>query len=227
MIKLFKLPKPQILVKYAGKWAEEYCNCFSNGIEPSSIIANRYNNTEIKSTLEKETNGKCAYCESKIKHISYGDIEHILPKNSRARPDLYVEWTNLTLACEQCNRSGKGAYYDPNNTLINPYLDDPDTHFQALGPMIHHQIGDERAYITQHKLKLNRSELITRRSERINSVEQLLFSWQMATEGRIKDIIADQLRQESMADKEFSCIVKHFLTARGFPIEDPLEVLSY
>ena len=35
-----------------------------------------------------ETHGKCAYCESKIKHIDYGDIEHILPKNKNARPDL-------------------------------------------------------------------------------------------------------------------------------------------
>lgn len=219
MIKLFKQPKPQILLKNDEKWTKEYCKCLSKGEKPSSEIANRYNNIEIKSTLEKETNGKCAYCESKIKHVSYGDIEHILPKNAEARPDLYVEWTNLTLACEQCNRSGKRTYYDPNKPLINPYEDNPNEHFQVLGPMICYQSGDERAFITENKLKLNRPELIMRRSERIYSVEQLLFSWQRSPEGTIKDILADQLRQECMPDKEFSCVVKCFLIARGFPID--------
>lgn len=219
MIKLSKLSKPQILVDHASEWTKEYCDCLSNGVKPSSEIANRYNDQEIKSALEMETNGKCAYCESKIKHISYGDIEHILPKNANARPDLYVEWTNLTLACEQCNRSGKRQYYDPAKPLINPYQDNPDDHFQVLGPMMYYQPGDDRAFITENTLKMNRPELITRRSERISSVAQLLFSWESTTEGTIKDILADQLRQEFNPDKEYSCIVKYFLIARGFPID--------
>lgn len=222
MIKLSKLPKPQILVENEKEWTEEYCKSLSDGIKPSSTIANRYNNIEIKSVLEEETNGKCVYCESKIKHISYGDIEHILPKNAQARPELYVEWTNLTLACEQCNRSGKGTYYDPEKPLINPYQDNPENHFQVLGPMIMYQIGDDRAFITQHKLKLNRPELVTRRIERIKSVEQLLFSWKETTKDVIKEVLADQLRQEFMSDKEFSYVIKHFLLARGFAIEEPL-----
>lgn len=220
MIKLFKLSKPQILVEYAKEWTEEYCNLLYNNEKPTPEIANRYNNIDIKSTLERETNGKCAYCESKIKHISYGDIEHILPKNSNARPDLYVEWTNLTLACEQCNRSGKRSYYDPIKPLINPYQDNPNDHFLVLGPMICYQAGDDRAYITQHKLKLNRPELITRRSERIQSVEQLLFCWERTHDTTIKDILAEQLCQECLPDKEFSCIVRHFLIARGFPVNN-------
>lgn len=222
MIKLSKRPKPQILVDHAEEWTKEYCNCLSKGIKPSYEIANRYNNTQIKSTLESETNGKCAYCESKIKHNSYGDIEHILPKNAEARPDLYVEWTNLTLACEQCNRAGKRTYYNPAKPLINPYQDNPDDHFQVLGPMICYQVGDERAFITENKLKLNRPELIIRRSERISSVEKLFFSWQGTSDGTIKDILADQLRQECMPDMEYSCIVKHFLINRGFPIDSTL-----
>ncbi|AQS05896.1 HNH endonuclease [Clostridium beijerinckii] len=219
MIKLSKLPKPKILVDHAKQWTKEYCDCLSRGIKPSPEIASRYNNPIIKSTLERETNGKCAYCESKIKHNSYGDIEHILPKNVEARPDLYVEWTNLTLACEQCNRTGKRTYYNPAKPLINPYEDDPDEHFQVLGPMICYKPGDERAFITENKLNLNRSELITRRSERISSVEKLLFSWEQATEDTIRDIISDQLLQECMPDKEFSFVIKYFLIARGFPID--------
>lgn len=88
--------------------------------KPSETIAHRYNNKAIKDTLEKETFGKCAYCESKIRHVEFGDIEHILPKCKDARPDLYVEWSNLTLACEVCNRVNKRDYYNPNIPLVNP-----------------------------------------------------------------------------------------------------------
>ena len=118
MIKLKKGPKPKILINNAERWTEEYCECLDNNEKPSSTVANRYNCPEIKDALEDETHGKCAYCESYIKHISYGDIEHILPKNKDARPDLYVTWSNLTLSCEICNRSGKGTYYNTKIPLI-------------------------------------------------------------------------------------------------------------
>lgn len=113
MRKIKKTPKPQVLIDHAKEWTTEYCACLNAGNKPSDTVANRYNHPEIKTALEKETHEKCAYCESKIKHISYGDIEHILPKNRDARPNLYVEWANLTLSCEQCNRSGKRTYYNP------------------------------------------------------------------------------------------------------------------
>lgn len=95
MRKIKKTPKPQVLIDHAKEWTTEYCACLNAGNKPSDTVANRYNHPEIKTALEKETHEKCAYCESKIKHISYGDIEHILPKNRDARPDLYVEWANL------------------------------------------------------------------------------------------------------------------------------------
>ena len=87
MRKLSKSKKPQILVDNEVAWTKEYCDCLSVGKTPSREIAMRYSHPTIKSALEGETRGKCAYCESKIKHISYGDIEHILPKNKEARPD--------------------------------------------------------------------------------------------------------------------------------------------
>lgn len=91
MRKIKKLQKPQILINNAARWTQEYCSCLASGTKPSDEIASRYKEPTIKATLEKETHNKCAYCESKIKHITYGDIEHILPKNKDARPDLYVE----------------------------------------------------------------------------------------------------------------------------------------
>lgn len=220
MIKLNKLPKPQILVDHATEWTQQYCSILSSGQSPSPALASIYNNPIIKDALEKETHGKCAYCESKIKHNSFGDIEHILPKNKDSRPDLYVEWDNLTLACEQCNRSGKRTYYDPELPLINPYIDQPEKHLQDIGPLILPIMNDERANMTKRVLNLNRAALVERRTERIKSIEMLLQAWSKESNITTKALLKEQLCNEFADDKEFSSTVKGFLRSRGFPVED-------
>lgn len=217
MIRIKKLPKPQILIEHADEWTQQYCSQIDLGEKPDDNLASKYNNPIIKDTLEKETYGKCAYCESKIKHVAYGDIEHIFPKTNR--PDLYVEWDNLTLACEQCNRSGKRMYYDPKLPLINPYIDQPEVHLQDIGPLIMPVMYDERADITEKVLKLNRPALIERRTERIKAVEMLLRAWSKETNQAVKDMLKEQLCDEFSNDKEFSSTVKAFLVSRGFPID--------
>lgn len=220
MRKLKKNPKPQILIDNESSWTKEYCDCLKDGKQPSNVIANRYNHYEIKAALEKETHGKCVYCESKIKHVSYGDIEHILPKNKNARPDLYVEWKNLTLSCEQCNRSGKRNYYDPQFPLVNPYTDVPEEFFLDIGPLVMPIHGNDRAITTENILKLNRSALVERRIERIMMVETLLQSWAKEKNTTLKNLLSVQLHDQYAEDKEFSSTIKSFLRANGFPVKD-------
>lgn len=112
MIKINKDTKPKILEDNAKQWTDEYLTALKQSTPVPPHIKYRYQHNDIKDALEKETHGKCAYCESKIKHVAFGDIEHILPKNKNACPELYVEWTNLTLACEVCNRTNKKDYYN-------------------------------------------------------------------------------------------------------------------
>lgn len=219
MWKIAKIDKPQVLVDNAALWTKEYCACLAAGKEPSQEIATRYNEESIKKALEKETHKKCVYCESKIKHVTYGDIEHILPKNKNARPDLYVEWTNLTLACEQCNRSGKRKYYNPSLPLINPYVDNPELYLQDVGPLIMPVLGNNRAIVTVNLLKLNRVPLIEQRTDRIISVDNLLQLWNKETDPTVKEILAEQLHDEYAEEKEFSSTVKNYLLSRGFPVK--------
>lgn len=218
MRKIKKLAKPQVLVDNADKWTQEYCLCLSSGQKPSETVATRYKDSSIKATLERETHGKCAYCESKLKHIEYGDIEHILPKSKR--PDLYVEWSNLTLACEQCNRSGKKTYYDPQLLLINPYIDDPEQFFHDLGPIIMPIAGNDRAYITESVLQLNRPALYEQRYERMLSVKSLLNSWKKEQRPAMKQVLEQQLHGEYTEDKEYSSTVKAYLRTEDFPVLD-------
>lgn len=218
MIKLTKIEKPQVLVENAELWTEEYIGYINGGMEIPHNVKYRYKHDDIKNSLEKETFGKCAYCESKLKHITFGDIEHILPKKPEARPDLYVEWNNLTLSCEVCNRTNKKDYYDSNLPLINPYEDDPEEEFLFLGPMLAAKNGNLRAFMTNSVLELNRVALLTMRYERLASVEKLLICWENNTDSVMKEVLANELRKEYMPDKEYSAFVKHFLMSKGFPV---------
>ena len=220
MRKLEKSPKPQILIDNAEDWTKQYCAALSAGMKPSDDLATKYKCPEIKQALAEETFGKCVYCESKIQHISYGDIEHILPKNKDARPDLYVEWNNLTLACAQCNRSGKGTYYNPNLLLINPYQDQPESHLQDIGPLILPMINSERAQITEKILKLNRPSLVERRTERIMYIERLFKLWHDEKNLDLKNCLEKELCDECALDKEYSSTIRSYLMARGFVIKE-------
>ena len=217
MIKLTKAAKPQILVNNAAKWTAKYIACLNANQKPSDAIAHRYNHSDIKNALETETYGKCAYCESKIKHIEFGDIEHILPKKKNARPDLYVEWNNLTLSCEVCNRTNKKDYYDPQMPLVNPYIDEPDDFFIFLGTLISPRSNNPRGFVTESTLDLNRSDLVIRRNERLQSINKLLFSWEQASDIMIKNVLANEIKKECAPDKEYSAFVRNFLISKGFP----------
>src|ERR1700677_4060556 len=102
MIKLSKLDEPPILAKNAIKWTKVLLDTVAAGKIPTETERPRYRHPQIKDTLVRETHGKCAYCESKLRHIHHGDVEHIMPKSL----DLgkIVQWDNLTLACEKCNQ---------------------------------------------------------------------------------------------------------------------------
>jgi len=76
----------------------------------------RYKDDEVSKLLDKMFFGKCAYCESKIDHVSPVDIEHFRPKGQVNDGDVLIkpayywlgaEWSNLLASCPHCNRSEK------------------------------------------------------------------------------------------------------------------------
>ncbi|MDT3498329.1 HNH endonuclease, partial [Bacillus toyonensis] len=116
MISLIKSSKPTILVEKEINWTNELLSFEESGEKVPNHIKGRYRHEEIKEALLKETYAKCAYCESKILHIDYGDIEHIIPKS--IFPQKTFLWDNLTIGCAKCNQS-KSNYYDDTLPLLN------------------------------------------------------------------------------------------------------------
>lgn len=208
MIKLHKLPEPDLLKANKAEWTARYNEHISKGQPVPVSLKNKCAKPEIKQRILEETHEKCAYCESKVTHVYPGDVEHIAPRLKR--PELAFEWSNLTFSCLECDRR-KSSYYDPDMPLINPYNDEPADHFVFAGPMIFHKPGSERGRLTRTLLGLNRPALIERRKERLENVMYFMDLYASYNEGQVKEVLLTELRSEANEDKEYSYMVHTFL----------------
>lgn len=166
MIKLTKTAKPNLLISNAQVWTKAIMDKIAQGIKPTDTERTRYRHPEIKAALISETNGKCAYCESKVKHIHHGDIEHIFPKS--LAPEKSFEWENLTIACEICNQNKSDK--DPQlQYIIDPYQIDPSLHLVFIGSFVF-SLGSALGKNTEVILDLNRTALCEMRKEKLDQV---------------------------------------------------------
>lgn len=70
---------PAILVgDGALRHAEHGAAIASN--EPFEFDKSIYGSKDVKKALERAQHGKCCFCESKVLHVSPGDVEHFRPK---------------------------------------------------------------------------------------------------------------------------------------------------
>jgi len=188
MRRLEKIAPPGVLVRQGATWTQALVEHERRGSTPSDAELRRYNHPDIKNALLEECRGKCAYCESKFRHVAYGDIEHITPKKHGAT--YYFCWDNLTIACDVCNTL-KGCRSD----LLDPYVDDVDSAFYILGPMLFATAGDDKALATEAQLKLNRIELLERRKARLSYLHRMFLLANKADESTRSTLI-DALRGE-------------------------------
>lgn len=205
MIRLAKVSEPAILVDNSADWLEALTDKIASGKVILAVEKSRYRHRDIKSALIEETHGKCAYCETKFLHTDFGDIEHIVPKSLHI--DKTFEWSNLTLACGKCNTS-KGD----EEFIVNPYVDDPATYFNFIGPMICGISSDLKAINTERRLQLNRAELVERRSARLKAISDQLILIAQAQNDAIRDTLERDLVLNEMQDhSEFSAFVRSFV----------------
>lgn len=204
---LTKLAEPVILTEKATEWTAEYVAGAAIGKPPRG----RWGHPEIRDRLKDEVLCKCAYCEAYVEDVSYSEVEHIIPKS--VKPELAYAWGNLTSACKRCN-TAKGSYYDPVDSLLDPYVDDIDEHLQFLGDFIDSKLGSRRGEISLDTLKLNRQDLYERRRQRLISVKHMLERWHAAS-GQQKAVLARGIRIDAVQG-EFSRSVTAYLEMFGF-----------
>jgi uncharacterized protein (TIGR02646 family) len=160
-----------------------------------------YAHATVKQSLREAQHDKCAFCESKFAHISYGDVEHFRPKagwrqkegEPLSRPGYYwlaYEWANLFVSCTLCNQQFKESLFplqtptrrvrshkedvtaeDP--LLLDPVVDDPEAFISFREEVPYAVNGNARGETTIHILGLRRRELVEQRRDRLGHVKAL------------------------------------------------------
>ena len=203
MIKLQKGEEPEILARNAERWTEVVVGKIDVGQAPTKSERSRYNHVDIKRALVAETHGKCAYCESKLRHISHGDIEHVIPKSKN--PTKWFSWPNLTLACDVCNTNKSEAQVD-GDVFIDPYEVDPEEHFWQVGSMVWARPGCDAAALTERLLDLNRADLVEKRGERIAGLMKMIESIERCKNGDLKQLLWEEFAAETGAHREYAAL---------------------
>lgn len=206
MIRLVKHPEPDILSANRAQWTAEYLAARAADAV-TDTIRYRYRHQDIKAALRAEASEKCAYCETKI---AVGETDHINPVFHC--PDEICAWTNLALACKECN-TNKGAYYAPVEPLINPFVDDPSAHLLVFGPLIMARAGDDKGFRTVNTLKLARRDLLERRVQRVERLRALIAEWKSKAPGATKDVLEAAIRDEAADSSEYAAVVRAYLAA--------------
>ena len=112
----------------------------------------------LKRHLVDLFDGNCAYCECRVRQVSYGMVEHYRPKRKPAEAERHPGYfwlaytpTNLLPCCDVCNGvRAKGSHFpvlgihasvasevgNEKPLLLNPYEheDDPRIHLEFLVP---------------------------------------------------------------------------------------------
>lgn len=153
-----------------------------------------YNDREVRASLNKLFQGKCAYCESPL--LGSGEIEHFRPRSRAMGLDgvvatdhywwLAYEWSNIYLVCELCNRMKATRFpirgssrASPGSTvedlakekplLLDPCFDRPEEHlvFSDNGQVASRT---DQGMTTIEVLGLNREVLVKERQELYKSL---------------------------------------------------------
>jgi uncharacterized protein (TIGR02646 family) len=198
-----------------------------------------YGAKSVKASLCKAQHDKCAFCESKVSHIAYGDVEHFRPKagyrqnpeDPLAQPGYYwlaFDWTNLLFCCQICNQRQKRSYFpllDANERarshnddikkekplLINPAEEDPERFIEFNEEYVRAIDGNARGEVTIDVLGLNRDVIAERRRDALAVLKNLIACRALLAKGLSTDHNHESRRQIVKIDG----LLKHRVSDSG------------
>lgn len=203
MIQLKKkhtVPVPSVLADQGVTATAALCAQYAEGEVDFEFDNKIYGHQSVKNLLRTVQDGKCCFCEAKIAHISYGDVEHYRPKagwiqenEGLNQPGYYwlaYDWDNLFLSCEICNQRHKKNFFplfdNANRALsheseikaesplfIKPDTEDPEKFVQFKEEIPFPVNDNPRGIETVKKLGLDREMLNERRREKLGLIKVL------------------------------------------------------
>jgi uncharacterized protein (TIGR02646 family) len=210
LIRLKKGEQPEVLIQNAPKWTKELLAEIAKGGDKLAYRKSKYNQPPVKDAIIAETFRKCAYCESQPLHVTYGDIEHVVPKS--LEPERTFDWSNLTLACDVCNTKKSDKL-----GLLDPYDCNPEEEFAFHGPMILHHDGRASAEVTRTILDLNRIDLLNKRKDRLDDIANVFRRIDKHDEADERTLMLQTaIDHHSSQEREFAACSRSFLKASGY-----------
>lgn len=202
MIRVKRGRAPDVLTRNRARWLKELQ--LARTAEARKLVLDKYRHDDVKDALVTLFHGKCAYCESFIRHVDYGHIEHYRPKAKY--PKQAFTWSNLVLACGVCNGSEyKGDAFPrkaDGGPLLNPSAEDPAQHlsfeYDPQTRIASVRGRTTRGDTTEKCLGLNRKDLRTHRSTRIKHL--WFIAQQAATDSEARWL----LDEAASASEEYS-----------------------
>ncbi len=211
MIRVAKpIQAPALLRNRGADETAENCDKFDadpesyrDGTKTFDFNSSIYGAKSVKNKLIAAQHRKCCFCESRITHVSYGDVEHFRPKGGYSqdtddhlhRPGYYwlaYDWNNLFLSCQLCNQRFKKNLFPLENKderaqshhedidrerplFLHPSNDDPEHHVGFRDEFPFAIDGDSRGKITIDWLRLDRDELNEMRRDCLEKLKALAF----------------------------------------------------
>ncbi|MCP4110196.1 MAG: hypothetical protein GY749_32515 [Desulfobacteraceae bacterium] len=194
---------PKILQERGRRETQSICDAYNSGKRDFNFKSDIYAAKSVKNKLKKIQHDKCCFCESKISHNAYGDVEHFRPKGGYRQEEndpltqpgyywLAYEWTNLFLSCQLCNqrfkrnlfpleKSGNRAINHEHDIsledplFIDPSLLNPEEYISFRKEIPYAIDGNSRGAETIKVLGLDRRKLNEQRWEKFDIASQLYF----------------------------------------------------
>lgn len=247
MIRINKPTTPPAMLTVQGA-AETKGHCdayvrdrkaYRDGTKTFEFDSAIYGNVSVKEALKKAQHGKCAFCESRITHVQYGDVEHFRPKKgflrgkTLTRPGYYwlaYDWDNLLLACQICNqrhkrnafpllrgslraRSHLGSLVKERPVFIHPGWEDPSREIEFRLHVPYPRNGSIRGRRTIQGLGLKRRELMEERERHLDKIKAIKNLVWICPPGPEREEAEALLRRAQMDDAPYAAMVRCFLAS--------------
>ena len=234
---------PEVLIKKGKKKRAAHSQSYTknkakynSGEKTFDFDSKIYGHETVKQTLIDCQHGKCCFCESKVGHIAYGDVEHYRPKagykqtesEDLQRPGYYwqaYEWENLFFSCQLCNqkykrnlfplednskraKTHKGKIENEAPLFVNPATENPGKFVKFRKEVAFSVNGSKKGAVTIDRIGLNRPELCENRRVKYNIAKGLWDVVKVAPDSTAKENAKRLLERFKLEISEYASMMR-------------------
>ena len=211
---LVRLSEPTILRNKKVEWLQKLMESGKNRPD-----ATKYGNRQIRLQLNTISNYKCYYCESLLKQVP-SEIDHFIEVTCDKTKSY--EWTNLYLACDNCNKK------IPHNEIsvqdaLDPFIDNDEEinkHIIFDDEIIRIKNNSEKGRKTIQKYRLSTKQLDYKRAIQLKNFYKVvdeIRKKQILEGGRdMTDAEKELIISYSSFDNPYSLMFKNLLERNDF-----------